>query len=55
MDLAFLSAGALGGVGLVVSLIVAIVADGGKMTRSATEPSAARKPVAAVNPKFCQD
>ncbi len=49
MDSAFLSAGALGGAGLVVSLIVAIVADGGKMTRPDTEESAAREPVIAGN------
>lgn len=31
MDFAFLGAGALGGLGLVIALVVAIVMDGGKI------------------------
>ena len=31
MDLAFLGAGALGGLGLVIALVVAIVMDGGEV------------------------
>jgi len=45
MDLAFLGAGALGGIGLVAALVMAIVMDGGKVRpseRAARTPDGAR-------------
>jgi len=45
MDLAFLGAGALGGIGLVAALVMAIVMDGGKVRpseRAARAPDGAR-------------
>jgi hypothetical protein len=48
MDMAFLGAGALGGVALVAALVIAIIMDGGKVGRQQSAATATRRLPAAA-------